>query len=179
MAVKIADLYLNTNPADANYPGGSFKNASSPTATDGTPFEEQWANDALGFLQALIALAGITPSGVPDTAIDSQHLAAVLKISGITAASVRSIAVSDAVLPADRVIVVDASGGNVILTFLSSASSDAKAIKVQRARSDPGTYTVTLTPAGAETIGGDASVLLLPGEGYEFIPDGISDYLQF
>lgn len=179
MAVKIADLYLNTNPADANYPGGSFKNASSPAATDGTPFEEQWANDMLGFMQALLALAGVVPSGVPDTAINSQHLQAVLKIMGTTAASIRPVAVTGPVVAADRIIVIDASAGAVDLTFLSAASADAKAIKVIRKRSDPGTHAVTLLPAGGQTIAGAASATLLPGEGYEFIPDGATDYIQF
>lgn len=179
MAIKLADEYLNTNPADSNYPGGSFKNASSPTATDGTPFEEKWANDMLGFMQALIALAGITPSGVPDTAISSQHLAALLQIMGQTAGAIRNVAVSDVVVAGDRVIIVDASGGNVNLTFLSAADSDANAIKVQRSRTDTSSYIVTLVPDGVETIGGESSVTLLPGEGYEFIPDGSTNFLQF
>jgi hypothetical protein len=179
MAVKIADLYLNTNPADANYPGGSFKNASSPTATDGTPFEEQWANDMLGFMQALIALAGVVPSGVPDTAVNSQHLQAVLKIMGRTAGAIRAVAVTGPVIESDQIIVIDASGGDVDLTFLSAAASGAKSIKVFRKRSDPGTSAVNLLPAATETIAGEASVSLLPGEGYEFIPDGTSDYIQF
>ena len=80
MAIKPADEYPNTNPADSNYPGGSAKNSSSPTATDGTPFEEVWVNDLWGFLQALIAAAGITPSGVPDTSVASQYLDAVRTI---------------------------------------------------------------------------------------------------
>lgn len=179
MAIKIADLYVNTNPADANYPGGSFKNATSPTATDGTPFEEQWANDMLGFMQALLALAGVVPSGVPDTAVNSQHLQAVLQIMGRTAGAIREVAVSGAVVEADQIIIIDASGGNVDLTFLSAAASGAKSIKVSRKRSDPGTYAVNLLPAVGQTIAGEASVSLLPGEGYEFIPDGTTDYIQF
>lgn len=179
MAVKIADLYLNTNPADANYPGGSFKNASSPTATDGTPFEEQWANDMLGFMQSLIALAGVIPSGMPDTAVNSQHLQAALKIMGVVSSAIRSVAVTGPVVASDRVIVIDASAGAVNLTLLSAASADAKMIKVIRKRSDPGVYAVTLTPQGGQTIGGGPTVELLPGEGYEFIPDGSTDYIQF
>lgn len=74
MAIKIADEYVNSNPASGPYPGGSFKNSSTPTTQDGTPLEESWPNDIQGLLQAIILEAGLTPSGVPDTAVASQYL---------------------------------------------------------------------------------------------------------
>lgn len=65
------------NHADANYPFGSIKDNSSPGANDGTPLAAVWGNDWEGFAQAAMTEAGITPSGLPDTAQDSQLLAAV------------------------------------------------------------------------------------------------------
>ena len=180
MAIKLSDEYTNANGPDASYPGGSFKNASTPTATDGTPFEEAWANDMLGFMQALLAAAGITPSGVPDTAVASQHLAAMRQLMGLTAGAIRAVAVSGPVLAADRIITVNAGAGPAVdLTFLSAADATAKAVRVQRDPADPGDFDVTLLPSGVETLGGEASISLLPGEWYEFVPDGTDNYLQF
>lgn len=75
--LKIATTYANAEAPSANYPGGSFKNKSAPSATDGTPLEKAWANDMLGFSEALLAEAGITPSEVPDTAVNSDRLNAL------------------------------------------------------------------------------------------------------
>lgn len=97
----------------------------------------------------------------------------------VSASSVRSVTTTGAVLASDRVVVIDATSGNVNLTFLSAANAAAKTIKIQRARGDSSNNTVTLLPQGGETIGGGSSVVLLAGENYEFIPDGSIDYLQF
>lgn len=93
----------------------------------------------------------------------------------LAADNVRQVSVSGT----DLVIIIDATAGDVDLTFLSAADASAKAVKIARKRSDPGTYAVNLLPAGGETLAGESSVSLLPGEAYEFIPDGTSDYIQF
>lgn len=69
------------NPADANYPFGSIKDNTSPGANDGTPLAAVWGNDWEGFAQAAMTEAGITPSGLPDTAQDSQLLDAVKAVA--------------------------------------------------------------------------------------------------
>lgn len=69
------------NPADANYPFGSIKDNTSPGANDGTPLAAVWGNDWEGFAQAAMTEAGITPSGFPDTAQDSQLLDAVKAVA--------------------------------------------------------------------------------------------------
>ena len=97
----------------------------------------------------------------------------------LAADNVRQVSVSDSVSGTDLVIIIDATAGDVDLTFLSAADASAKAVKIARKRSDPGTYAVNLLPAGGETLAGESSVSLLPGEAYEFIPDGTSDYIQF
>lgn len=70
------------NPADTNYPFGSIKDNTSPGANDGTPLSAVWGNDFEGFRQAAMTEAGITPSGLPDTAQDSQLLDAVKFAAG-------------------------------------------------------------------------------------------------
>lgn len=79
MAIRLEDEYPGrTNPADANYPDGSFKNETTPgSSDDGTPLEQAWQNDMAAFFQGLLSRANITPSGNPDTIISSQILDAL------------------------------------------------------------------------------------------------------
>lgn len=72
------------NPADTDYPFGSIKDNTSPGANDGTPLSAVWGNDFEGFRQAAMTEAGITPSGLPDTAQDSQLLDAVKFVANAT-----------------------------------------------------------------------------------------------
>lgn len=82
MALLINDKFApRANPGDANYPNGSIKNESAPGAKDGTPLDADWGNDYAGFDAALFAETGITPSGDPDTALSSQRLTALKKIT--------------------------------------------------------------------------------------------------
>ena len=78
MALKIFEKFSpRANPADADYPYGSIKNESVPGAKDGTPLDASWGNDMLGFTDALLDEAGITPNGLPDTVGSSQRLDAL------------------------------------------------------------------------------------------------------
>lgn len=82
MANKIYEKYAPfANPADANYTHGSIKNDSLPGAEDGTEVDADILNDYVGFTDALLAEAGIEPSGNPDTAVDSQRLDAIKKLT--------------------------------------------------------------------------------------------------
>jgi hypothetical protein len=78
MAIRVTDKYgARANPPDANYVDGSIKDESTPGANDGTPLQKDWGNDFEGVKQALMSEAGITPSGVPDTAVNSQIAQAI------------------------------------------------------------------------------------------------------
>lgn len=81
------------NPATPEYPAGSIKNESVPGARDGTPLDADWGNDYAGFDAALLATAGLTASGTPDTALVSQRLAALqaLFVSSSGLANVESL----------------------------------------------------------------------------------------
>lgn len=65
----------NTAPAD--YPYGKARNITTPGDGTGTPFVANLLNDLFGMQQALLDLAGLTPSGVPDTVQASQYLEAL------------------------------------------------------------------------------------------------------
>jgi hypothetical protein len=93
MALKIEDTYPGkSNAADANYPQGSARNITTPGDGQGTPLEQAWLNDLFGMQQALLAEAGLTPSGNADTAIASQYLAAIKDVSGSVSGYVFSTA---------------------------------------------------------------------------------------
>lgn len=76
--LKIYERYApDATAPTTDYPLGSIKNDSVPGADDGTPLEKDWGNNVEGFHQALIADAGLTANGTPDTAVASQLLDAV------------------------------------------------------------------------------------------------------
>jgi hypothetical protein len=66
-----------TNPATTEYPGGSLKRSTSPTAADGTEITANHHNEFWGASYAILNEAGITLNGLPETAINSQFLDAL------------------------------------------------------------------------------------------------------
>ncbi|MCP4444600.1 MAG: hypothetical protein GY811_04545, partial [Myxococcales bacterium] len=81
MAIRLEDEYPGkVEPASDAYPQGAARNVTVSGDGTGTPLEAAWFNDNLGFQQALLAAAGATPSGVPDTAEESQYLDALLSL---------------------------------------------------------------------------------------------------
>lgn len=78
MAISISEQYPGKTAGNTtNYPLGEARNVTTPGDGTGTPWEQAIVNDDQGFKQALLAAAGITPSGVPDTALVSQYLQAL------------------------------------------------------------------------------------------------------
>ncbi len=65
----------------ADYPLGRARNVSVPGDGTGTPWEQALVNDLLGFWQGLVTAAGITVSGIPDTAVLSDALDALKKLT--------------------------------------------------------------------------------------------------
>ena len=83
MAIIPEDKYPGkVKPADPDYPYGSARNVSAPGDGTGTPWEKDLVNDTLGFHQALLTEAGITPTGDPDKVGGSQYLDAVKVSAG-------------------------------------------------------------------------------------------------
>lgn len=82
MALKLNEAYPGRfNNPSPEYPQGSFKNRTTPTAEDGSYFEQQWANDHLAFLSSLLDDAVIEPNGLVDEVGASQYFDAFLASS--------------------------------------------------------------------------------------------------
>lgn len=64
-------------PATPAYPFGAARNITVPGDGTGTPWEQALVNDIFGFQQRLLTLAGLTPTGTPDTAENSQYYSAL------------------------------------------------------------------------------------------------------
>lgn len=81
MALKLNETYPGRfNNPSADYPQGSFKNRTSPTAQDGSYFEQQWANDQLAFFSSLLSGAGVTANGLVDKVGASQYYSALVSV---------------------------------------------------------------------------------------------------
>lgn len=137
MAIRIEDEYAQSVAADASYPGGSFKNVSTPGGSDGTPLEKAWANDFLGARDAILAAAGVGYSGAPDTAVASDLLDALNTLF---------VAVVDAVsaATANKVVKRDANGRAKVA---APVASDDIAIK-----GTVDTHANLTAPHGAATV---------------------------
>lgn len=78
-----------TDTADAGYPEGKARNATTLNDGTGFPIERDWINDLLGAKQALISEAGLAPSGEPDKVGASQELDALQELfAGRTATAI-------------------------------------------------------------------------------------------
>lgn len=78
MAINLTLKYPDQVDASTpDYPLGKARNVTSPDDNYATPLDQEWLNDHFGFQQALLAEAGIVPSGTPDNATSSQYLTAL------------------------------------------------------------------------------------------------------
>lgn len=77
------DLYpgqIDVTTDVSGFPDGMAQNDSSPSDTDGTPFEKEWINDVWGFFQNLLVVTGITPNDAPERAVPgSSQLVEAIK----------------------------------------------------------------------------------------------------
>ncbi|ANO58051.1 hypothetical protein [Shewanella phage SFCi1] len=76
------DYNGKVNSPDAEYPNGSARDAAVENDPSATPLLAKKFNDDWGFDAALLAAAGLSASGDPDTAEDSQRLAALVALFG-------------------------------------------------------------------------------------------------
>lgn len=77
--IVLTTKYPSQSVADGvNYPlAGKARNVTASGDGTGTPLEKDWMNDLFGWEQALMAAAGLTPNGTPETQISSQLLLAI------------------------------------------------------------------------------------------------------
>ena len=88
------------NPSDAEYPYGKARDITNPGDGTGTNWKANYINDDFGWKQALLQKAGLTPSGSPDTALESQYLQAMDINHGLSVADYSALIALD---PADLV----------------------------------------------------------------------------
>ncbi|BCQ68251.1 hypothetical protein PEQA60_22410 [Pseudomonas sp. Eqa60] len=81
MALKLNERYPGRfNNPSADYPQGSFKNRTTPSAKDGSYLERDWANDKEGFFQSLLSAAVVEANGSVDKVGSSQYFDAMVSI---------------------------------------------------------------------------------------------------
>jgi hypothetical protein len=81
MSLKLNERYPGRfNNPSADYPQGSFKNRTSPSAKDGSYLERDWANDKEGFFQSLLEAAGVEANGSVDKVGSSQFFESLLRL---------------------------------------------------------------------------------------------------
>ena len=81
MAIKPETEFVGKiNASDADYPQGSARDITAPSDGLGTPWKARLINDIWGFVQKLLAVAGITPSGSPDTVLLSDYFDGLMTV---------------------------------------------------------------------------------------------------
>ncbi len=143
MGIRPEDVLTNFDAADVDYPEGSFKNTSNPTATDGSELIKEWVNDIFGFFQKLIDIAGITPSGVADTVPESDYFKSLSNLIALGAFAVDTGA-ADAYLVTIPLTTVNSS---TVLTILKGSLLIFEAVNA-----NTGPSTVNVNTLGVENI---------------------------
>ncbi len=92
----------------------------------------------------------------------------------LTSGAVRTVTASGNVLTTDRHLVVDCSGGDIVLSFLSAADPEATELVVERI--DLTMNSCHLVAAPAETIAGNSIVAIVLPERHTYTPDGINNF---
>jgi hypothetical protein len=93
-----------------DYPYGLAQNITTPGDGTGTPFVADLVNDLWGLQQELVQRAGITPSGVPDHAGDSDVFNAMRRTCGYPGLIVPCATYADPATLGLRLLELDGSG---------------------------------------------------------------------
>ena len=81
MTLKLNERYPGRfNNPSSDYPQGSFKNRTAPSAKNGSYLEQDWANDKEGFFQSMISKAALAPNGLVDKVGSSQLFNALIRL---------------------------------------------------------------------------------------------------
>jgi len=78
MAINLGATYPGRVFVDGENPRGTFKDSDPAGSFNGTPAQYAWARDMWAFLEKLLDVGGITASGTPDTAVNSERYDALL-----------------------------------------------------------------------------------------------------
>lgn len=99
------------NAADANYDLGSARDVVSDGDGTGTPWKARLINDLWGFNQKLINVAGITPSGSPDTILASDYFDGLMTVVSRPTLTVSTMTAIVSVKPGQVFNVAERSAG--------------------------------------------------------------------
>lgn len=140
MSLKLNERYPGRfNNPSAGYPGGSFKNRTTPTAKDGSYLEKDWANDKEGFFQSLLSAAGITANGAVDAVGASQFFDALQALKQIQAGTAFTTAGSAGAL-------------KLAPTPAISAYSAPLRLRVKFSQASTGADTINVSGLGAKSL---------------------------
>jgi hypothetical protein len=155
MALNLNSSYpTKTNAPDADYPYGSARNQVTPGDGTGTPLDEDLVNDIVGFQQALLDMAGISPTGSPDKVGASQYLEAITsmhvrKFPTLAAAIVdTNLQVGDAINLAER---TTGNGGGAIWDVVLASGVTPNTYNIVQC-TGVGTLAIVLRNSGAVNI---------------------------
>jgi hypothetical protein len=70
--------YATISNTTGTYPNVTANNVTAPGAGDGTPYTKAVIDDLWGFAQAVLTYGGATPTGVAESATNSQRLDAIV-----------------------------------------------------------------------------------------------------
>jgi len=141
------------NDSDPGYPYGAAQNITTPGDGTGTPWEQAIVNDFLGYQQALLVQSGLTPSGNPDTALDSQYRDAAEILAG--RGLVQVVSGNHFIADTDKVVhVLVITGTNDLDLFLPSVlTNPGRNVIVKKIDAAAGTVTIK-TESDSVTIDG-------------------------
>lgn len=123
MALILPNRYPGRfDPPSVDYPQGSFKNRTTPTAKDGSYLERDWANDKEGFFQSLLSAASITANGAVDKVGASQYYSALLSI--VDSRSVDKLNAAIATVPAASNINLTTGAPNTSQIVISGSGAN-------------------------------------------------------
>lgn len=113
MAIIPEDEFVGKiNAADSNYDLGSARDVITKGDKTGTPWKARLINDIWGFLQKLLNVAGIIPSGSPDTILASDYFAGLMSVVIRPIATVADMAALTDVRVGDVIETKEFSDGN-------------------------------------------------------------------
>lgn len=181
MAIRPADEYPGQIATDADYPHGKARNVSTPGDGTGTPWEAKLVNDVLGFEQALLAEAAITPSGNPDKVGASDYLNAIRHMIAravtITPTTLTTGANNYAPTGWDtaQLVRLSATGGIYNLNGLGPASVKRKTLANVGALEINLPYDDPFSSTGNKVTGPGPTCVLFPGACVEVVHDAASN----
>jgi len=151
------------NNPSADYPQGSFKNRTTPTAKDGAYLEQDWANDRLAFYSSLLEAAGIDANGEVDKVGDCQAFEALLQVISQNAKDLFNTPVVN-VASAANVNLTTAAPDSRNINITGSASISGFTVAAGQVYIVKFSATATLVNSATIVTGSGTNIVTAPGD---------------